>query len=73
MEHLTSRPDISTNNRKRGFSLRVALENMGVTTEEAMRKHMEFIRTTEERTGRLLDITRYRVNPNNPNSVPMMG
>lgn len=52
----------------KGFSLRQHLMDSGVTTEEAMRSHLSFVHQTLERNPRL-SITRYRVNPSNPNEV----
>lgn len=49
-----------------GFSLRRALEDQGVTTEDAMRKHLSFVNTTLQ-INPALDITRYRVSTNDPN------
>jgi hypothetical protein len=68
--------DMSLNARKgqHGYSLRRSLENQGVTTEEGMQAHFDFVLTTESQAGRKIDITRYRINPNNPNmAVPLMG
>jgi hypothetical protein len=52
-----------------GFSLRQSLTDQGVTTEEGMRQHMRFVADTIIASNGKLDITRYRVNPNNPNDV----
>lgn len=55
-----------------GFSLRQSLLNQGVTTEEAMRKHLSFVHTTlSVNPGMRVD--RYRVNPNYPNGEPNHG
>lgn len=56
----------ATFGRSEGFSLRDSLIRQGVTTEEAMRKHMSFIGKTLAINPNL-DITRYRVSRNNPN------
>ena len=56
-----------------GFSLRKSLESQGVTTEEAMRKHLNLVYTTLT-INPLLRVDRYRVDPNYPNSgVPNNG
>lgn len=47
-----------------GFSLRKALENQGVTTEDAMREHLSLV-ASGLRLRPDLDITRYRGNNNN--------
>ena len=52
-----------------GFSLRQSLENQGVTTEEAMRKHLAFVHTTLA-VNPNMRIDRYRVDPNYPNGNP---
>lgn len=49
-----------------GFSLRDSLIRQGVTTEEGVRKHLSFVAKTCA-VNPNLDITRYRVSPNNPN------
>lgn len=49
-----------------GYSLRKSLENQGVTTEEAMRGHLGFV---YECLPFGMDITRYRVNSENPNAI----
>lgn len=60
----------TTNGRRSGgFSLRRALENQGVTTERAMRQHIAFVYGVLKEVP-TADITRYRVNTNNPNKVP---
>lgn len=51
-----------------GFSLRKSLENQGVTTEEAMRKHLSFVYTTLS-VNPSMRVDRYRVNSNLPNEV----
>ena len=50
--------------RRTGYSLRVSLENQGITTEEGMREHLSFVYETLKIQPRL-DITRYRVNREN--------
>lgn len=50
-----------------GFSLRASLEKQGVTTKEAMRKHLNLVYTTLT-VNPLLRVDRYRVDPNYPNS-----
>lgn len=56
-----------------GFSLRQSLINQGVTTEDAMRKHLNLVYTTLT-INPLLRVDRYRVDPNYPNSgVPNNG
>lgn len=55
-----------------GYSLRDSLVGQGVTTEEAMRKHLSFVHSTLEISDHL-DITRYRANRNYPNGGPDMG
>ncbi len=45
--------------RTGGFSLRVALENQGVTTEEDMRRHLSLVHGTLAIVP-TFDITRYR-------------
>lgn len=55
-----------------GFSLRKSLENQGVTTEEAMRKHLAFVHTTLS-VNPNMRIDRYRVDPNYPNGHPNAG
>lgn len=52
-----------------GFSLRQSLINQGVTTEEAMRKHLSFVHTTLS-VNPNMRIDRYRVDPNYPNGGP---
>ena len=57
-----------------GGSLRSFLQKQGVTDEKSIRGHIAFIIDTEARTGTRLDLTRYRVNPSDPNAFPpMMG
>lgn len=56
----------------KGFSLRESLIRNGVTTEEAMRRHLAFVHGTIQAVPRL-DITRYRPDPNYPNNLPKMG
>jgi hypothetical protein len=58
--------------RSDGYSLRDALIKQGVTTEEALRKHLRFVHDTLSVSDQL-DITRYRVNKNYPNGGPDMG
>jgi len=54
-------------------SLRKILTSQGVTDEAAVRAHVNFIFETMKENP-LLDVTKYRVNPENPNSLfPMMG
>ena len=53
------------------FSLKKHLLDQGVSPS-AIPLHVNFILETESRTGRKLDIRRYRVNPDNPDHV-MMG
>lgn len=61
------------NSRVHGYSLREALINQGVTTEDALKKHLAFVSQTLE-IAPALDITRYRANPRDPNSgSPNMG
>jgi hypothetical protein len=62
------------NGRKteQGFSLRAALEDQGVSDTEAKRQHLQFIYETLQR-NKMLDITRYRPNRENPNGPPHMG
>lgn len=60
------------NSRAHGFSLRTALFFQGVTSEEAMRKHLDFVYNTT-RASKALDITRYRVNDKDPSRLPDMG
>ena len=55
-----------------GFSLRESLYKQGVTTEEAMRKHLAFVHTTLTINPNIR-IDRYRVNPNYPNGTPNHG
>ena len=56
-----------------GFSLRQSLTDQGVTSEEAMRKHLSFVSNTLQANPRM-DIARYRVDPNYPNGgAPKMG
>ena len=50
-----------------GFSLRESLARQGVTTEEAMRKHLAFVSSTLAVNPRLA-VNRYRADPNLPNS-----
>lgn len=52
-----------------GFSLRESLINQGVTTEEAMKKHLAFVHTTVT-VNPNMRIDRYRVDPNYPNGNP---
>lgn len=56
----------ATFGRAEGFSLRDSLIRQGVTTEEGVRKHLSFVAKTCA-VNPNLDITRYRVSPNNPN------
>ena len=58
-------------NTNDGYSLRHSLELQGVTTEAAMREHLDLVHQTLAVNPRL-DITRYRVNKVNPN-LPDMG
>ena len=56
-----------------GFSLRQSLEKQGVTTEDAMRKHLNLVYVTLT-VNPLLRVDRYRVDANYPNSgVPNNG
>lgn len=48
------------------LSIRERLVELGVTTEEAIRYHLDFILTTEKTIGRPLDLERYR-----PRNVPV--
>lgn len=58
--------------RTPSFSLREFLSKQGVTDEMAMRRHIMFV--MQMYSGRKLEMDRYRVNPENPNSFPpMMG
>ena len=50
-----------------GFSLRQSLEKQGVTTEDAMRKHLNLVYVTLT-VNPLLRVDRYRVDANYPNS-----
>ena len=63
---------VAQGRRVGGFSLRQSLTDQGVTTTVAMKAHLSFVRSTLQANPRL-DITRYRVNPNTPNSMPLMG
>lgn len=54
-----------------GFSLRRALIEQGVKTEFGIRAHLSFVAGTLGVVA--LDIARYRVNPNNPDALPLMG
>ena len=56
--------------RMRYFSVRELLEKQGVKTEEGMRVHMNFISKTLMANPNL-DLTRYRVNPKNPEGLPL--
>ena len=59
--------------RADGISIRKMLEEQGVTSEEVIRTHLSFIAETMK-TNPNLDLTRYRVNENRPNSeIPIMG
>lgn len=55
-----------------GFSLRQSLINQGVTTEEAMKRHLSFVHTTLL-VNPNMRIDRYKVNPNYPNGGPDNG
>lgn len=55
-----------------GGSLRQFLKNQGVTDEGSLRGHIAFILDTEERTQTRLDLSRYRVDPDNPNAFPAL-
>lgn len=55
------------------LSIRCHLRELGVTDEEAIRYHMNFIWQTEQACGHKLDLRRYRPNPDNFLSPPMMG
>lgn len=55
-----------------GYSLRESLLCQGVTLEGAMRQHLSLVHGTLSVVP-TLDITRYRVDPNNPNGLPRMG
>lgn len=57
----------------KGFSLRRALELQGVTSESAMREHLNFAYDALQ-SNPDFDITTYRADPNEPNSgLPAMG
>ena len=59
--------------RAGGISIRKMLEDQGVTSEEGIRMHLSFIAETMKANPNL-DLTRYRVNENRPNSpIPTMG
>lgn len=64
----TERP----NGRVFGYSLRRSLLEQGVKTEAGIRRHSAFVFGTLMGNPNA-DITRYRVNKNNPESLPMMG
>ncbi len=60
-----------TGGRKgKGYSLRESLECQGVTSEQAMRDHLNLVYGTLQANPDV-DITRYRVDPNNPNNLAM--
>ena len=66
-------PFPSQPNRDKLFSVRKHLEDQGVTSEESMRGHLKFISECLIKNPKL-DVTRYRVNPDCPNSrVLLMG
>jgi len=50
-------------------SMREHLQQQGVTDETAMRAHMRFVYDMQRHTLSKIDITKYRVNPENPNSL----
>lgn len=52
----------------KGYSLRESLIAQGVTSEKAMREHLNLVHTTLT-VNPALDVTRYRANPNYPNAV----
>lgn len=52
----------------KGWSAREMLETQGVTDERAMRHHMGIMHSTLL-VQPLIDLTRYRVNPSNPNCL----
>lgn len=52
----------------KGFSLRDQLIALGVTSEAALRQHLETVRVTLE-VNPSLDISTYRVNPSDPNMI----
>lgn len=60
---------VTNGRRSGGFSLRRALENQGVTSEKAMRGHLRHVLSVLRMVPGA-DITRYRVDTNNPNKVP---
>lgn len=53
-----------------GYSLRRSLEAQGVTLESAMKAHLSVVHGTLATNPRF-DVTRYRVDPNNPNNLNM--
>jgi hypothetical protein len=52
----------------KGFSLRQHLIDSSVTTEEATRAHLAHVYSITKQLPRV-SVTRYRVNPMNPNKV----
>lgn len=65
------RPPSDQGSRPRYLSMRDRLIKEGCT-EEGIRSHLAFILETEERMGRKLDLSRFRVSPSNPDK-PHMG
>lgn len=59
--------------RSGGFSLRKSLEQQGVTEGPIFRWHLDFVHGMLTGMFPNLDITRYRVNPKDPNAIPNMG
>jgi hypothetical protein len=59
-------------NSEHGYSLRASLEDQGVSDTQSKRQHLNFIYETLQQNKRL-DITRYRVNREQPNGPPNMG
>lgn len=60
--------NVCNQGRRTGYSLRKSLEDQGVTLASAMDEHLNFVYETLK-VNPSLDITRYRVNPDNPNGV----